>query len=89
MEKGSGCFLQQVKSLLIMDYARSYLQDAIESFKRYNTECKRINGACLHCSNLLILMSIKHVLKRDGQVALQIERKTSPNKATIDVFLIN
>ena len=39
-----GCFFQQSNSLLIMDSAKSHLGGVPESFKRYNTECKRIDG---------------------------------------------
>ena len=40
----AGCFFQQSKSLLIMDSAKSHLGDVPEFFKRYNTECKIIDG---------------------------------------------
>lgn len=43
-QRRPGYFFQQVKSLVILDLGKPHMEDVVESFKRYNTECKIIHG---------------------------------------------
>ena len=47
--------------------------------------------ACIHCTNLLMLMPVIYLsiyYNRDEQMGLQMELNSSPSKAAIDVFLM-
>ena len=64
-----GCFFQQLKSLLIMDSAKSHLVDVPDHFKGYNTEVKIINAGMtplLQFIDIHINKSFKNKLREKG-----------------------